>query len=103
MNDRQQFYYVYILESMSSPGHFYTGFTEDLKQRLKDHNADHSPHTTKLGPWRLNTYWDAATAHRRLNSSVTLRPLRAERSLRSDFDWLNCWYRHRLRRRRGNP
>ncbi len=56
MNDQQQFYYVYILESVSSPGHFYTGFTKDLTLRLRDHNADHSPHTTKFGPWRLKTY-----------------------------------------------
>jgi predicted GIY-YIG superfamily endonuclease len=56
MNNRQQFYCVYILESITTPAHFYTGFKEDLKQRLKDHNTQHSPHTTKFGPWRLKTH-----------------------------------------------
>ena len=56
MNGKPKFYHVYILESTSHPDHFYTGFTEDLKQRLEDHNAGHSPHTAKSGPWRLKTY-----------------------------------------------
>ena len=57
MNNNPKFCYVYILESVGCPGKFYTGFTENLKQRLKDHNASHSPHTAKFGPWRLKTYF----------------------------------------------
>jgi predicted GIY-YIG superfamily endonuclease len=50
VNDNRKFYYVYILEGVNCPDRFYTGFTEDLKQRLKDHNASHSPHAAKFGP-----------------------------------------------------
>jgi GIY-YIG catalytic domain len=32
-------WYVYIIQSVSSPAQEYTGLSEDLKQRLKDHNA----------------------------------------------------------------
>jgi hypothetical protein len=40
-----KFFYVYILQSESSGKHFYVGFTEDLQDRLKTHNAGQVPHT----------------------------------------------------------
>ena len=49
-------FYVYLLESMSTPGQRYVGFTTNLKQRFDDHNAGKSSHTTKFKPWRLVTY-----------------------------------------------
>ena len=49
------FFYVYILQSESRVKHFYVGFTEDLRDRLKTHNAGHVPHTIKFRPWRINT------------------------------------------------
>lgn len=48
--------YVYLLESISSPGQRYVGVTNDLKRRLSDHNAGRSKHTSKYVPWRLVTY-----------------------------------------------
>jgi len=42
-----KFFYVYILQSENIAGHFYTGFTEDLQERLKTHNAGNVPHTAK--------------------------------------------------------
>jgi putative endonuclease len=49
-------YYVYLIESFSSQGRRYVGMTADLKQRLLEHNAGKSPHTSKFRPWRLTTY-----------------------------------------------
>lgn len=49
------FFYVYILESKSSADHFYVGFTTDLKDRLRRHNAGDVPHTVKSRPWQLKT------------------------------------------------
>jgi len=50
-------WYVYILESESHPGKFYTGFTGDLKRRFSEHNAEgNSGHTSKYKPWKLHTY-----------------------------------------------
>ena len=49
------FYYVYILESKHDPPHFYVGFTEDLTERLKAHNAGQCSHTAKFKPWRIKT------------------------------------------------
>ena len=44
-------YHVYILRSISNPTQYYSGFTEEMKQRLADHNAGHCPHTSKHRPW----------------------------------------------------
>ncbi|OGV73128.1 MAG: hypothetical protein A2269_04390 [Lentisphaerae bacterium RIFOXYA12_FULL_60_10] len=55
MSDR--FYYVYLLRSIRFPEHTYIGFTEDLEQRVKDHNRGASVHTAPFKPWRLvNTH-----------------------------------------------
>jgi putative endonuclease len=47
--------YVYILESLDSQ-HFYVGIADDLRRRLKKHNAGEVPHTSKYGPWKIRTY-----------------------------------------------
>jgi putative endonuclease len=48
------FFYVYILENITGR-RFYVGITEDLRARLKKHNAREVPHTAKHGPWRVKT------------------------------------------------
>ena len=48
--------YVYILQSIAFPEHFYIGITHDLRDRLRRHNAGGVSHTAKYGPWRLKTY-----------------------------------------------
>jgi predicted GIY-YIG superfamily endonuclease len=49
-------FYVYLLESLPHPAEVYVGLTDDLRKRLKTHNAGGSPHTAKFKPWRLMTY-----------------------------------------------
>jgi predicted GIY-YIG superfamily endonuclease len=49
-------HYVYLLQSEAKAGQRYIGLTSDLRQRLTDHNAGKSPHTSKFVPWRLTTY-----------------------------------------------
>jgi predicted GIY-YIG superfamily endonuclease len=49
------FHYVYILQSEKIPERFYVGLTNDLKGRLRKHNAGDVPHTSKLRPWRIKT------------------------------------------------
>ena len=48
--------YVYLLQSEAFAGQRYVGVTSDLKQRVADHNAGKSPHTSKYVPWKLVTY-----------------------------------------------
>jgi putative endonuclease len=53
--EKQPFYYVYILQSVGESVHFYSGFTEDIRLRLKAHNQGCDPHTAKFRPWRIKT------------------------------------------------
>ena len=49
-------YYVYLIRSIAFPDKTYIGFSEDLKQRIADHNAGKSTHTAKYVPWKLVSY-----------------------------------------------
>ena len=58
-------YYVYLLKSVSAQGECYLGMTTDLQERVREHNAGKSSHTSKFKPWKLITYiafTDRATA-----------------------------------------
>ena len=45
--------YVYLLRSISHPDRRYVGLTNDLQERLREHNSGKSPHTSKYVPWEL--------------------------------------------------
>jgi putative endonuclease len=49
-------YYVYLIKSLSPTRGRYVGLTTDLEQRLREHNAGKSVHTSKFKPWKLTTY-----------------------------------------------
>ena len=48
-------YYVYILQSLEN-NKLYTGLTEDLRNRFKEHNAGRVKSTKSGKPWRLIYY-----------------------------------------------
>jgi predicted GIY-YIG superfamily endonuclease len=48
--------YVYILRSLAEVGRYYVGATDDLRARLKKHNARGVPHTSKFAPWAIKSY-----------------------------------------------
>ena len=39
-----------------SPEHFYFGVTNDLRERVRKHNAGEVTHTAKYAPWAIKTY-----------------------------------------------
>jgi predicted GIY-YIG superfamily endonuclease len=49
------FFYVYILQSQKFLDRFYTGITDNLRDRLRRHNAGEVPHTAKYRPWSVKT------------------------------------------------
>ncbi len=51
-------HYVYVLKS-SKDGKFYTGCTEDLRKRFKDHNDGKVISTKGRGPFEL-VYYEAS-------------------------------------------
>ncbi|MGA2801975.1 MAG: GIY-YIG nuclease family protein [Verrucomicrobiota bacterium] len=60
------YHYVYTLQSCSHSNRIYTGQTQDLKQRLKEHNGGKVPHTSKFAPWFIRT----ATAFQKKESAM---------------------------------
>jgi putative endonuclease len=50
-------HYVYILESIATPDHFYIGYTTNLRERVRKHQADVSSHAAKHRPWKLKAYF----------------------------------------------
>ncbi len=48
-------YYVYILKSKNNQK-YYTGITDDLKRRIKEHNSGNSDFTAWSGPYDLVWY-----------------------------------------------
>jgi len=49
-------YYVYCLVSETNPARRYAGFTEDLRDRLADHNTGGTQSTSDGRPWKLTGY-----------------------------------------------
>ena len=48
--------YVYILQSTADDERFYVGISNDLKSRLRQHNAGEVFHTAKHRPWTVKNY-----------------------------------------------
>ena len=61
MND---YHYVYTLQSLSQPNQIYTGQSENLQNRLSDHNAGKVPHTSKFRPWVIRSATAFKDKHR---------------------------------------
>jgi putative endonuclease len=45
-------FYVYVLHSEKF-NKYYTGFTKNVEQRLKEHNSGKSKYTKSYKPWKL--------------------------------------------------
>ncbi len=80
-------YYVYLIQSTSHPDQRYVGFTQDLKSRLKAHNAGESKHTSKFCPWELVTYHAFKDKHCEL-----VTPLSVRQAIQKiiDTNFVNC-------------
>jgi predicted GIY-YIG superfamily endonuclease len=51
----KRFFYVYVLVSETDASIHYTGMTQELYERLADHNRGHCLHTAKFKPWKIET------------------------------------------------
>lgn len=51
----KKFFYVYILISEADATIHYTGVTQNLRERLREHNRGVCPHSSKHRPWRIET------------------------------------------------
>ena len=53
--DSVNFYYVYVIQSKKSKK-WYTGYTADLRKRLREHNSGKSTYTKGRGPFEVIYY-----------------------------------------------
>lgn len=53
-----KFYYVYVLQSLKN-NFWYTGFTDNLRKRFKEHNSHVIGWTKKRGPFEI-IYYEAS-------------------------------------------
>jgi len=50
-------WYVYILRSEGCDDKFYTGLTNNLERRLREHNSEgNTGYTKRYQPWALHVY-----------------------------------------------
>lgn len=77
----KSFAYVYVLRSEKN-GNFYTGCTNDLRKRLKEHKSGNGGYTKHRGPYALIYYEasrsldDAYVRERYLKSTMGKRYIR---------------------------
>jgi putative endonuclease len=66
-------WYVYIIRSVGHLDQEYIGATANLKQRLSDHNAGRSDHTSKFKWWMLVWYCAFPDKHKALAFEAYLK------------------------------
>ena len=75
-------FYTYIIKSKKS-GKLYTGYTNDLRKRFKEHNEGKSVYTKGRGPFKL-IYYEACTEQEDARSrELYLKSGRGKRYLKS--------------------
>ncbi len=74
-------FYVYLLRSINFPDQIYIGFIEDLKARLRAHNAGESL-SMLLGNWSAILLLRTSVKHK--NSNIISRQVLEKHLLRSD-------------------
>jgi len=49
-------HYVYVLVSLKDRNRIYIGYTQNIKDRLVEHNRGKSAYSKSYLPWKLETY-----------------------------------------------
>jgi putative endonuclease len=75
-------YYTYVLKSKKS-GRLYTGYTTDLRKRLKEHNSDGSSYTKTRGPYIIIYYEACLSKEDARSRELYLKTGRGKRYLKS--------------------
>lgn len=76
------FYYTYILKSKKD-GKIYTGYTQDLRKRLNQHNKGLSTYTKGRGPFMLIYYESCLLEDKARSRELYLKSGMGKRYLRN--------------------
>lgn len=75
-------FYTYIIKSKKN-GKMYTGYTNDLRKRFREHNEGKSVYTKERGPYEL-IYYEACTEQKDARSrELYLKSGKGKRYLKS--------------------
>jgi predicted GIY-YIG superfamily endonuclease len=66
-------HYVYLIVRTSQSNTRYIGYTEDLRERIHDHNSGKNLSTSRGRPWRLVTYLAFSTKSQALHFEKYLK------------------------------
>ena len=75
-------FYTYVLQSKKD-GRFYTGATDDLRKRFKDHQEGKSAWTKSRGPFELIYYEACLEKHDAFGREKYLKSGRGKRFLKA--------------------
>lgn len=75
-------YYTYILRSLKT-GKYYKGSTDNLSERLNQHNNGESKYTSRDRPWELAWSVEAPTREEALNLEMKLKNITSRVRLES--------------------
>lgn len=76
------FYYTYILKSKKD-GKLYTGYTNDLRNRLVEHNSGKSRYTKGKGPFVVIYYEGCLSKEKALKRELFLKSGMGKRYLKN--------------------
>lgn len=66
-------FFTYIFQSLNFPEQTYIGFTQDLNNRLLEHNMGTSKHSSKFKPWKIIFYCAFETQEQAINFEKYLK------------------------------
>jgi putative endonuclease len=89
-------YYVYIIQSLKDNS-YYKGFSENVQQRLIQHNAGESTYTKNKMPWKL-VYFEEHTEKR----LALIREKNLKKAAISRIEALIVSHKNLLKRREDN-
>ncbi|MFN3871851.1 MAG: GIY-YIG nuclease family protein [Ignavibacterium sp.] len=82
-------YYIYILKSLKFDK-FYTGYTNDLKRRLNEHNSGKSEYTRKFKPWKIDYFEECNDVEEARQKEKYYKSASGRRKIRKILNNFNC-------------
>ncbi len=82
-------YYIYILKSLKFDK-FYTGYTNDLKRRLNEHNSGKSEYTRKFKPWEIVYFEECNDVEEARQKEKYYKSASGRRKIKKILNNFNC-------------
>lgn len=78
-------YFVYVLESIKT-GRYYIGQTQDINNRLDQHNKGYSRSTKREIPWKLIAKWTMESRAKALKMERILKNMKSRKRVKERIE-----------------